>query len=90
MENYLWLPYCNSAYVLKDETDIEKNMKNTYVVEYPIKYDNIWRFVVETEDLKTNETETDSWELDAKEIDEIKNYIRTILKPSDFYEEEVG
>lgn len=84
-DKYTWELYGQGSYLLKTIAT-EDCGEIRRIVDYPLKDDNQWRFTEITED-KDGYEDTDGWNLTDKEQEEIKNYIRNVLKPSDLYEE---
>ena len=84
-DKYSWELYGQGSYLLKTITT-EDGGEVRRIVDYPLKDDKQWRFTEITED-KDGYEDTDGWNLTDKEQEEIKNYIRNVLKPSDLYEE---
>jgi len=85
MKEYLWQPYGQGSYLLDKMPHGDGGEIRRYV-EYPLKDDDIWRFNEVTEE-KDGYEDTDGWTLSETEENEIKSYIRDVLKPSDLYEE---
>ena len=84
-EGFLWESYGQGSYLL-DKIPTGNGGEIRRIVEYPLRDDNQWRFSEITED-KDGYEDTDGWNLTDKEQEELKNYIRNVLKPSDLYEE---
>lgn len=84
MKEYLWQPYGQGSYLLDKMPHGEGEEIRRYV-EYPLKDDDVWRFNEVTENDVYEAT--DEWTLSETEENEIKSYIRNVLKPSDLYEE---
>lgn len=85
MKEYLWESYGQGSYLLH-KMSYEDGGKLRRYVEYPLKDDDVWRFN-EVIEANNGYKVTDEWNLTDKEREEIKNYIRNVLKPSDLYEE---
>lgn len=85
MKEYLWEPYGQGSYLLDKMPHGDGGEIRRYV-EYPLKDDDIWRFNEVTEE-KDGYEDTDGWTLSETEENEIKSYIRDVLKPNDLYEE---
>ena len=86
MKEYLWKQYYEGNYVLEE---IEKTDTRSvcHEVNYPIKEDkNGWFFFTAIHDAN-EDYQTEGWHLTEEEQEEIKDYIRNVLKPSDLYEE---
>ncbi len=84
MKEYLWQPYGQGSYLLDKMSHGDGGEIRRYV-EYPLKDDDVWRFNEVTEE-KDGYEDTDGWTLSETEENEIKSYIRNVLKPNDLCE----
>lgn len=85
MKEYLWKSYGQGSYLLGRMPYRDGGEVRRYV-EYPLKDGDKWRFNEVTEE-KDGYENTNEWALFETEENEIKSYIRDVLKPNDLYEE---